>query len=144
MVFKREPSILVATHGTLGEALIQTASMILGNLENLQALSLVPGDDPEVYLSKMAHFVETNEGNAIVLVDVVGGTPYNAVMKLSRDHELCAVAGVNLPMLIEAIETRSNEKDQTRLSKTISDNGKSGVQDMTPNLIRFFQSAKNS
>ena len=92
----------------------------------------------------MAHFVETNEGNAIVLVDVVGGTPYNAVMKLSRDHELCAVAGVNLPMLIEAIETRSNEKDQTRLSKTISDMGKSGVQDMTPNLIRFFQSAKNS
>lgn len=144
MVFKREPSILVATHGALGEALIQTASMILGNLENLQALSLVPGDDPEVYLSKMAHFVETNEGNAIVLVDVVGGTPYNAVMKLSRDHELCAVAGVNLPMLIEAIETRSNEKDQTRLSKTISDMGKSGVQDMTPNLIRFFQSAKNS
>ena len=144
MVFKREPSILVATHGALGEALIQTASMILGNLENLQALSLVPGDDPEVYLSKMAHFIETNEGNAIVLVDVVGGTPYNAVMKLSRDHELCAVAGVNLPMLIEAIETRSNEKDQTRLSKTISDMGKSGVQDMTPNLIRFFQSAKNS
>jgi len=144
MVFKREPSILVATHGALGEALIQTASMILGNLENLQALSLVPGDDPEVYLSKMAHFVETNEGNAIVLVDVVGGTPYNAVMKLSRDHELCAVAGVNLPMLIEAIETRSNEKDQTRLSKTISDMGKSGVQDMTPNLIKFFQSAKNS
>lgn len=144
MVFKSEPSILVATHGTLGEALIQTASMILGKLENVHALSLAPGDDPDVYLSKMSAFVETNEGNAIILVDVVGGTPYNSVMKLSREHEMCAVAGVNLPMLIEAIEARSNEKDITRLSNSISEMGKSGVQDMTPNLIKFFKSAKNS
>lgn len=138
-----DAGILIATHGSFCQGLIDTAAMILGSLENVQALPLIPGDDPEAYLAKMANFVESQDGNVIILVDVVGGTPYNSVMKLSREYELCAIAGVSLPMLIEAIELRSNLKNMDEASNAIAEVGKSGVQDMTPNLRKFFNIAQN-
>lgn len=96
-----QKAILILTHGRFGEALIQSAEMIVGDLENVQAISLLPEMSAEEYRDKVQSYLATVSGEVICLVDLFGGTPGNTIMILSREYPVSILSGVNLPMLLE-------------------------------------------
>jgi len=107
------PWILILTHGNLGQALIESASMILGQLANVMALPLNVGDDPEVYRQRVEQVLSVMPEGSLVLVDLFGGTPFNSIVLAAQRKHALAVAGVNLSMLIEAtIERQSLTGDE--------------------------------
>lgn len=93
--------LLVGCHGQVGEALIEAAAMIGSNVENVSAVSLIPGMSPEDY-SLAARDELQKEGLNLCLVDLFGGTPCNTFLSLSREYEIEIISGVNLPLLLEA------------------------------------------
>lgn len=104
--------ILVVTHGPLGKALVETAQLILGNSPHVAAFGLYHGDSIEQLQEVIrAQIQEKNgENGVLVLTDLFGGSPCNQtalVMKaLDGVAKVECLAGVNLPLLIEALAMR--------------------------------------
>ncbi len=101
--------IVIATHGEFGKELLSTLQMILGETEGVQAVSLQSSDSPENYKQKIEgvlHKVDPKGKGSLLLVDMMGGTPFNVGVLTAQTHKLQIVTGVNLPMLIKAVTTR--------------------------------------
>ena len=101
-------NILVLTHGNWGEELIKSARMIAGSFENVSALALNPKDTFDDYLLKVKEKLNAFNGKTLVIVDLFGGTPSNIAALLSREYDIAALSGLNLPMLLEAIISKDN------------------------------------
>lgn len=105
---------LLITHDELGEAMLASASHVLGRVpEHARALKVRASEaQPEVLARARAELeaIQHDEG-LIVFVDMYGATPSNVACKLlnegvARGNKVEAFAGVNLPMLVKAIAYR--------------------------------------
>ena len=100
--------LVLATHGNLGEALIRSMEVILGEQPQVEALSLQVEDDIEAAskgLREAVGNVETGDG-VLILTDMLGGTPSNLALSLLGQPQIEVVSGVNLPMLLKAAQAR--------------------------------------
>ncbi len=109
-----EINIIVATHGHFGEELLKSAEMIVGKMENVRTLSLLPELSFEDFMRQADELLAKTEKPVIVLVDLYGGTPCNVMTVLSKKYHHDVVTGVNLPMLINlCAETFDTENINT-------------------------------
>ncbi len=106
--------ILLITHGSLGEALIQCACHVLNRRPpQLMQLGVAGQDDPLDALPLARRLLETvDDGSGVlVLTDILGATPANIAAKLLEPGRIAGVAGVNLPMLLRVITYRERSMD---------------------------------
>lgn len=100
--------IIVATHGEAAPALLATGEMILGELPSTTAVTFLPGQGPEDLIAAYEDIVPEDEPT-LLLVDLFGGSPYNAAARFAAQREHAqVVAGVNVPMLMEV--TAANKR----------------------------------
>ena len=114
--------ILLITHGTLGESLIQTAIHVLNKRPpRLRQLGVTAQDDPLLILPQAQALVrELDDGHGVlILTDMYGGSPSNSSAKLILPGKIEAVAGVSLPMLIRALTYREKSME-VMITKAIS------------------------
>ena len=108
--------IVIVTHSQLGEALIGAAEFIIGSRpESIESVSIDLSENAEKLREKIARGikkVKTPEG-VIILTDMFGGTPSNLSYSFLEEGHIEVLAGVNLPILIQAVNTRKKmELDQ--------------------------------
>lgn len=129
-------TIIVAAHGESAPALLKTAGMILGNFENVHPVTFLPGQGPENLVEEYTRIVEASEAEeTLLLVDLFGGSPYNAGAQFAATREgVDVVSGVNVPMLIEVISA-AGRKSAT-LKSLVAKAHKAGTKG-----IRSFQDA---
>ena len=129
-------TIIVAAHGESAPALLKTAGMILGNFENVHPVTFLPGQGPEDLVEEYTRIVEASEAEeTLLLVDLFGGSPYNAGAQFAATREgVDVVSGVNVPMLIEVISA-AGRKSAT-LKSLVAKAHKAGTKG-----IRSFQEA---
>jgi mannose PTS system EIIA component len=134
--------IVLAAHGPLPGALLESTSMILGELPQVTSVSLMPGDSLEGLvecLQTAVHEVNTGDG-ALILLDMFGGTPANATALLTQQaSDLRAVTGINLPMLLETIMARMSTDSLESLAETAFSAGKTGIVDIVEAFKKFRQ-----
>lgn len=93
--------LFVCTHGEFGKEIIQSAKMIVGEMEDVRYFSLKPGMAPTEYRKEIEDFINVSpEDDFLCLVDLFGGTPCNMVTSLNKEN-LEIISGLNLAMLIE-------------------------------------------
>lgn len=123
--------ILLITHGSYGEALVQNACHVLNKRPpQLNQLGVAAQDDPLDLLSlaqRMLKLVDEGEG-VLVLTDIFGASPANLALKLLEPGRVEGVAGVNLPMLLRAINYR--DKGMEILLTRAIGGGRDGVLNM--------------
>ena len=106
--------ILLITHGSLGEALIQCACHVLNRRPpQLMQLGVAGQDDPLDALPlarRLLGLVDDGSG-VLILTDIIGATPANTAAKLLEPGRIEGVAGVNLPMLLRVITYRERSMD---------------------------------
>jgi PTS system ascorbate-specific IIA component len=123
--------ILLLTHDTLGEALLQCACHVLNKRpEQLLQLGVAAGDDPNDLLPlarQMLKLVDSGEG-VLILTDIYGASPSNLAAKLLQTGKIEGLAGVNLPMLLRAIGYR--DKGMETLLARATGGGRDGVLNM--------------
>jgi len=101
--------VLLLTHGSIGQALLEAADHVLGARQsNARALAILPQDDPaEALLRARAELSAVDSGDgAIVFVDIFGATPSNLAARLLQPGRIEGLAGVSLPMLVRALAYR--------------------------------------
>ncbi|TGA98903.1 PTS mannose transporter subunit IID [Sporolactobacillus shoreae] len=123
-------TIVIASHGNFSEALIGTAKMIFGNMENVDSVTFNPGEGAENLLEKyMAASNYFDDDGALFLVDLFGGSPYNAASRfVARRENMEIVTGVNLPMLVEVLGRRMAGGTLTELVQTAKQAGAEGIK----------------
>lgn len=118
--------ILLITHSTFGEVLIQNISHILGQRpHNLDSLDIFPEDNPEEILEIATSLVDkmceqNNCSQILIFTDLFGSTPSNITQKLLEKYQnknaskikIKAVSGLNLPMLLRVIFYRDQHEQQ--------------------------------
>lgn len=104
--------VVICTHNTLAESLLETTRMIVGDFPQAAAVSVMSGDAMDVVLERLrAAISKVDTGDGVVLLcDMFGGTPSN--LSLSFLTEVEVVTGVNLPMLLKLFTTREGEPQQ--------------------------------
>ena len=124
--------IILATHGNFATGIQQSASMIFGEQPNVAAVTLQPNEGPDDVRKKMEEAVASFEDpqQVLILVDLWGGTPFNQANGLIAGHEdtWAIVAGLNLPMLIDAYASRMMMDTAQELAVQISGSAKEGVR----------------
>lgn len=123
--------ILLITHGSYGEALVQNACHVLNRRpERLNQLGLSAQDDPLDLLPlarALVRLVDGGEG-VLVLTDVFGASPANLALKLLEPGRIEGITGVNLPMLLRALSYRDKGMDNL-LTRAIA-GGRDGILNM--------------
>jgi mannose/fructose/sorbose-specific phosphotransferase system IIA component len=120
--------IIVATHGLMSQEVVNSSYMIFGQQEDVHAVTFVPGQGPADLLAKYKEILaERAPGNeTLILVDLFGGSPYNAATQLAvEDETVGLVAGVNLGMLIELYGMRNNSLEA--VTTQVVEAGKYGI-----------------
>ena len=101
--------ILLITHGTLGEALVQCVSHVMNRRPaQLMQLGISGQDDPLDVLPLARRLVELVDSGSgvLILTDILGATPANTAAKLLEPGRIEGVTGVNVPMLLRVITYR--------------------------------------
>jgi len=125
--------LLIVAHGNFGDSLIQCVSHVLGQRpEQLESLDLSACDEPGEMLERArAQIARLDRGKGVlILTDVYGATPCNTVCQLIQYEHVEAVAGVNLPMLLKALNYR-NETLALLIRKAVQ-GGQGGVMYIQP------------
>ena len=123
--------LFLVTHSSLGESLIQCACHVLNKRPALLTqLGVTAQDDPLDALPlarKLLTLVDGGQG-VLILTDIFGATPSNVAMKLLETGRVEGVAGVNLPMLLRALNYRDKDM-KTLITRTVA-GGRDGVINM--------------
>ncbi|WP_125761762.1 mannose/fructose/sorbose PTS transporter subunit IIA [Companilactobacillus hulinensis] len=124
--------IIIASHGEFAKGIKQSGSMIFGEQEEVQAVTLMPDMGPDDLKAKLEEAIATfkDQDQVLFLVDLWGGTPFNQVNGLFEAHKdkWAIVAGLNLPMLIEAYASRLSMDSAHEIAAHILETAKDGVK----------------
>ncbi len=121
--------IVIVTHGNLGGALIETAELILhGPPEGIIAVSINLTEDADKLRGKIARGLKAvnRKKGVLILTDMFGGTPSNLSYSFLEEGRVEVISGVNLPVLIKAVESRDKMK-LTELAQCIEAFGKRSI-----------------
>jgi PTS system mannose-specific IIA component len=121
--------ILTLTHGELGLHFIKTARMIgLNSEEAVESISIDPSDPPDMVRDRVAQAIKNVDAGdgVLILTDLFGGTPTNLSLSFLEVGKVEVVTGINLPMLIKAINSRGDH-DLASLAGLVADAGKEHI-----------------
>lgn len=101
--------ILIITHEQLGASLINCIIHILDECPPLLLNHAVsPAADPEIEIIQLqAMLRQLDQGDGVlILTDILGATPANIACELIQDGRVECLTGLNLPMLLRAVQHR--------------------------------------
>ena len=102
---------VVVTHGRLAMELVTAARMIVGEMQNVQAISIGWNDDVNDARERIRAAIKQLDsgGGVLILTDMFGGTPTNLALTFLEKDRVEVLTGVNLPMLIKLASFHSDE-----------------------------------
>ncbi|MDQ0412321.1 PTS sugar transporter subunit IIA [Mesobacillus stamsii] len=127
--------IIIATHGKMSDGIIDAAELIIGSTDKIETLNLYQGDDVQDLNKQMLEAikrVDQNEG-ILLFTDLFGASPYNQAtlaihsLPVEKQEQIFVLTGVNLPMVLEAINQRMIG---TSIHETVTAVQNSGQQSM--------------
>ncbi len=127
--------ILVVSHGKMAAGMLDTLGMVMGEAEKLDSVSLVMGEDYDLFESEITGKLRAlDDGDGVLaLVDLFGASPFNVTQKAAHALEpegvkVRIVSGMNLGMLVEASSMRAGSTLED-LAKTAIDAGRMGIDE---------------
>ena len=121
--------ILIVTHRQLGDALIEAAEFIMGSRPDaLVSVSIDLSESADVLRAKIADGIKKvkSEEGVLILTDMFGGTPSNLSYSFLEAGHVEVISGVNLPILIQAANTR-DKMNLEELAVKLEEFGKKSI-----------------
>ncbi len=123
-------NLIVVSHGDLGSGLLDAMRLIIGPQEGITAISLKETDPVDGLSQRIKQGVrDLDDGDGVlVLVDLLGASPFNMSARLVETHpDLEVITGVNLPMLIETALQREG-RSPSDLASVARQSGVEGIK----------------
>jgi len=119
---------IIVSHGKLAEELLNVLSIILGEVVNMEAISIGWYDDVEESRKKINQCLKrvNQKSGVLIFTDMFGGTPSNLSFSFLKSNRIEIITGVNLPMLIKFVSfQRSNNLKE--VAKKVVEQGKRNI-----------------
>ncbi|MBR3654701.1 MAG: hypothetical protein IKN62_04615 [Elusimicrobia bacterium] len=123
-------NILILSHCELTKELIKTAEVIAGKQENLFYIDQdIKNENLASLQIKISEILQkiNNEKGTLVLTDMLGGTPCNASVLLTKKYNLEVLTGVNLPMILSSIFASKTAQTAKDLADKVLADGKKSI-----------------
>ncbi len=119
--------LVLVTHGSFGANLVESAQLILGPQEMVLSVSVPPQAGGDEIIDEIKNAVKKCDqgGGVLVLTDLFGGTPTTLSLSLLKKYNIEVVAGVNLPLLIKAVQSR--ELPMNEMAEVCRKAGRTGI-----------------
>ena len=132
--------IVLASHGGFADGIAQSAQMLFGEQDNFAHVILKPDEGPDDIRGKMEKAIASfeNQDEVLFLVDLWGGTPFNQANGLAEKHDKWAiVAGMNLPMVVQALTERMMDANATarQIATKVVEPAKDGIKTKPSDLM---------
>lgn len=94
--------IILVSHGPVASAMIKSAAMIAGKINNVAAVELDETTSVEEFKNRIAAMFRTvgEKEECIVLSDFMVGTPFNVLCELSQTIGFHHLTGMNMPLFL--------------------------------------------
>jgi PTS system mannose-specific IIA component len=119
---------IIVSHGKLAEELLNALTIILGEIVNMEAISIGWYDDVEDSKRKINQSLKRvdQKNGVLIFTDMFGGTPSNLSFSFLKDNTIEIITGVNLPMLIKfvSLQRSNNLRD---VAKRVVEQGKKNI-----------------
>lgn len=135
--------IIIATHGEMSTGIKDAVSTIVGMDGNIHALNLISGKNVDdlgnEYLEILKN--DSHEQGALILTDLISASPYNQALlaintlDIEKRKDVYIIGGVNLPMVLEAVNHNLLNSDIHDVVDLISSQGKEGIVTWNVNLL---------
>ncbi len=120
--------VLVVTHGGVASELVKAVRRIVGEVDNLQPVSIGWDDDVEQARRQIEDCIrklDKGEG-VLILTDMFGGTPTNLSLSFLQQGRVEIITGVNLPMLIKFYNLK-NKSDISDVAQKVREQGQKSI-----------------
>ena len=120
--------IVIVTHANLGQEVLKTAEFIVGGLEACATVSVDSSRGPDAIREAIREAIGgVGRGQGVLLLtDMFGGTPSNISLSFLEEGQVEVLSGVNLPMLIKAVQIR-DKMGLTEAAQTIGEYGRRSI-----------------
>lgn len=121
--------IVLVTHGRLAVEFRAALEHVVGEQQQIEAVTIGPDDDVERRrqdIIEAVKRVDSGDGVAI-LTDMFGGTPSNLSISVMNRPKVEVLAGINLPMLVKLAKVR----DETPLPDAVAQAQEAGRKYIT-------------
>ena len=121
--------IVIVTHSNLGDALIEAAEFIIGGRPKaMVSVSIDLNQSAEKLRGKISEGIKKVEkkDGVLILTDMFGGTPSNLSYSFLEEGRIEVISGVNLPILIQAVNTRE-KMGLSKLATSLEAFGKKSI-----------------
>ena len=101
--------LLIISHSELGREFLNAAELIMGRLENADAISITQSTESEEMLKSISEKIAAlDQGQGVILLtDMFGGTPSNLSLSFLEEEKVEVLTGVNLPMVVSVAQERA-------------------------------------
>lgn len=123
-------NILILSHCELTKELIKTAEVIAGKQENLFYIDQdIKNENLASLQEKISEILDkiNNEKGTLILTDMLGGTPCNASVLLTKNYNIEVLTGVNLPMILSSIFASRTAQSAKELADKVLADGKKSI-----------------
>lgn len=119
---------VIVSHGQLANELLAAAETVIGDTDNIAAVSIGWHDDVEAAKSEIDRAIKSvSAGSGVLLMtDMFGGTPTNISAMFLAEGKVEIVTGVNLPMVIK-FASRADETSLSDIAREVEDQGKQSI-----------------
>lgn len=124
--------VIVVSHGSYAQGMVDTVQMIAGEQEDLEAFGLMPEESVETLKEKIRKSIEDtgSEEEILILTDLFYGSPFNIVVSLMPEYDFYHITGINLPLMMEIVMGRYAEKSAAVICKEVMDAAPGTVRDV--------------
>lgn len=100
--------IVIVCHGDLSDGFVSAAEMILGEVDNVSAVSVDVTQEPEAIQETIREAIKSvdQDDGVFILTDLFGGTPANVSLSFLEPNRVEIITGINLPLVIKLLEDR--------------------------------------
>ena len=119
---------IIVSHGKLAEELLNALNIILGEVVNMEAISIGWYDDVEESKKRINQSLKRvdQKNGAVIFTDMFGGTPSNLSFSFLKDNQVEIITGVNLPMLIKFVSLQRS-RDLREVAAKVVEQGKKNI-----------------
>jgi PTS system mannose-specific IIA component len=121
--------LVIASHAGLALEMLRATEMIVGPIEEAEAVCIQREDSVEDARAALAAAIEAvrvdGEG-VLIMTDLFGGTPANLAISFLEPGQIEVLTGVNLPMVLKFFNSRE-DLDVTQLAAMLKAYGQQSM-----------------
>ncbi|HDL18956.1 MAG TPA: hypothetical protein ENH29_07865 [Bacteroidetes bacterium] len=124
--------LIILTHGSLSEALYETATKIVGEQEGILRFSSLNLGPADMFKLLREAVLQNDHHETIIAVDLKGGNTWNIACKLAHENDnVRVVSGVNLGMIF-SFSTKRKENNLDGLVDVLVQDGHRHIDKYVP------------